>query len=236
MRDIVYVAGHGKLAAKIQGNLVETSLWLKKPVTFVDNWDNVQGRRDDRSQVVLVHCGSGRQFNDIVSFGNTNNVPVIQCSTGITFPEDFAANLAIPFIEAPNLSIPMIKFLYLIEEIGPLFHDSGITITESHQKSKVTLAGTALEMAKLLGIEQSKIKSIRDEDTQENLLGISKEHLGQHALHLIEISDGECVITLKTEVHGLNTYVEGLVKIISIIGKLPPGFTRLTDLVRRRLI
>ncbi len=236
MRDRVYVVGHGKLASRIQSDLSKTAQQLQSPLAFVGNWDNLLTKENDTSRMVLAHCGSGRQLYDVLEYCNTNRIPLIQCSTGISYPDGFTSETAFPLIEAPNLSIPIIKFLYLLEEMEPLFREYDISITESHQKAKTSLPGTAMEMARLLGVEESHVKSIRDEDIQKNSLGIPQEHLSQHALHIIEILADECIITLRTEVHGLETYLTGFVRIIQGIDRVPPGRHKLTDLIRQRVI
>ena len=235
MRDFVYVAGHGKLASKIEHDFLETSHRLKSPVMLVDNWDNLSGIKSKVIQNVIVHCGSGRQLPDVLTYCNTNHVPLIQCSTGITYPSNFTNKLEFILVEAPNLSIPIIKFLYLMEAMGPQFHGYDISITESHQSTKKSVPGTALEIARLLGVEQSHIKSIRDVEVQRNELGIPEENLSQHAIHVIDIFGDGCDITLRTKVYGLDTYLAGLVKIVYAIDRLSPGRHKLTDLVRQHV-
>ena len=236
MREKVYVVGHGKLASRIQDHILEISQQLKSTIKLVENWDNLSAKENDTSKAVLVHCGSGRQLNDALKYCRTNRIPFIQCSTGITYPDDFTSETEFVLIDAPNLSIPIIKFLYLLEEMGPLFREYYVSITESHQKTKTSLPGTAVEMARLLGVDRSQIKSIRDEGIQEKILGIPQEYLKQHALHIIDIQADKCEITLRTEVHGLETYLAGLVRIINNIDCLPPGKHKLIDLIRQHVI
>jgi dihydrodipicolinate reductase len=236
VRDRVYVAGHGRLSSTIQQHLFETAQELGSPLALVDNWDNLPTKENDASRTVLVHAGSGRQLGDVLKCCNANRVPLIQCSTGITYPDDYATETAFPLIDAPNLSIPMIQFLYLLEEVGQLFHGYDISITESHQRAKTSPPGTALEMARLLGVEQSRIQSIRSEDIQRDSLGVPEKYLGQHALHIVEILADGCTITLRTEVRGLEAYLVGLVRILQGMDRLAPGRYGLADLIRQRVI
>ena len=235
MRDFVYVVGHGKLASKIERDFLGTAQRLQCPVTLVANWDNLPSGKGNAFQNVLVHCGSGRQLPDVLTYCSANHVPLIQCSTGITYPSTFTNEPEFALVEAPNLSIPIIKFLYLMEAMGPLFHGYDISITESHQSTKKSVPGTAMEMARLLGVEQSNIKSIRDAGVQRSELGIPEENLGQHAIHIIDIFGDGCEITMRTQVYGLDTYLAGLVKIVHAIDRLSPGRHKLTDLVRQHV-
>src|SRR3989304_9326156 len=152
MRDTVYVVGHGKLASRIERDLSKTGERLHSPFTLVVNWDSTP-RTEDPSRTVLVHCGSGRQLPEALACCHANRVPLIQCATGVTYPTAFASELPFALVEAPNLSISMIKFLYLLEEMGPSFREYEISITESHQSTKTSPPGTALEIARLLGVE-----------------------------------------------------------------------------------
>ena len=200
------------------------------------NWDTSSHKENDVSRRVVVHCGSGQQLYDVLEYCQSNRVPLIQCSTGVTIPDNFASERTFTIIDAPNLSIPIVKFLCMLEETGQLFSEYQISITESHQKTKTTLAGTAAEMAGLLGIDKSEIKSIRDDDIQKNILGIPEEFTRQHALLIVNIKGDECAITLRTEVHGLETYVVGLARLINIIDRLPPGRHALKDLVLQHIV
>jgi len=129
-----------------------------------------------------------------------------------------------------------VKFLYLLEEMGSLYHDSDISITESHQSSKTSLAGTAVEMAESLGVDPRHIDSIRDKDTQKDGLAIPPEYMDQHALHMIDIGTDDCRISFRTEVHDLDTYLTGIVSVLRRIDELSPGRHRSPDLIREKML
>lgn len=236
MRDKVCVAGHGRLAQAVQNGLLTTAYKLETYPASVENYDNLETDKTDSSRMVVIHCGSGRQLPDIIKLCNLNGVPMIQCSTGAVLPDGFLDNIRFTLVNAPNLSIPIIKILYLLEQAGELFREYDISVTESHQSTKTSPPGTAYEISRLLGVNRQEVKSVRDENTQRHVLGIPEEYLSQHALHLIEIKDEGCEITLKTEIHGLDTYLRGLVRIISNIDRLEPGVYGLRDLVRDGVI
>ena len=236
MRDIVYIAGHGKLASAILEHLPEIAQIVPTPIKSVLNWDTSSHKENDVSRRVVVHCGSGQQLDDVLEYCQSNRVPFIQCSTGVTIPDNFTGGMSFTIIDAPNLSIPIVRFLCVLEETGQLFSEYQISITESHQKAKTSIAGTAAEIAASLGVDRSEIKSIREAAIQKNLLNIPEEFISQHALHIIDIVGDKCAITLRTEVHGLETYVVGLARLINIIDRLPPGRHALKDLVLQHIV
>ena len=126
MRDHVYVVGHGRLASKLQADLEAAAQQHNVALTSVQNWDHIPPDIADSSRIVLVHVGSGRQFHDVVAFCGQYHTPLVQCATGIDYPEDLFDGIAFTFVDAPNLSIPIIKLLYVLEKVGPLFREYDI--------------------------------------------------------------------------------------------------------------
>lgn len=236
MRDVVFVAGHGKLATAIQEKIQPFARQAGYEISCVANWDDFEAGKCDMERAVIVHVGSGGQLFEIISCCQNHGIPLIQASTGMKWPEKMSDEIRFILVEAPNLSIPMIKLLYAMEEMGNLFNEYKTSITESHQRTKTSPPGTALEMARSLGVESCEIRSIRDEAVQQNSLGVPEAYLAQHAVHEIGIEGGGCRLSLRTEVYGLDSYVEGLVRILGNIDRLSPGRHRLTDLVRQRAI
>ena len=236
MRDIIYVAGHGKLAKIIHTDLQRIARNHHLDIENVINWDLRPADNEDTSRILCIHAGSGKQYQEMLSFCQNNNTPLFQCATGITYPEELFLNIPFIFVDAPNFSIMIVKFLYMLEELGLLFHEYDISITESHQTAKTSLPGTAREMAKSLGVDPRQIKSIRDKETQRDQSEIPQQHIEQHALHMIDIGSEECKISFKTQIYGLNTYLVGIVKLLQNIDKLSPGKYSLPDLVRKRII
>ena len=235
MRDNIYVAGHGKLATKIQADLQKIAQQHHLTIDNVSNWDHRPTDDTDTSRIVCIHVGSGKQFQEVFSYCQHYHTPLFQCSTGIAYPESLFSNIPFIFIDAPNFSLMIVKFLYMLEEMGSLFHDYDISITESHQSAKTSLPGTAAYLAKLLGVAPRQINSIRDKGIQSDQLKIPRQYLEQHALHIIDIGSNDCRISFKTEIYGLDSYLVGIVKLLQNIDKLSPGKYRLPDLIRDRI-
>ncbi len=228
MKNTIIIVGHGKLANNIKNGILD---YLND--YQVDFWENIDNYLNNK--LIIAHIGSGRQLAKVIEFCNKNKVPLIQGSTGMDIKQN---NYDYTFIDAPNLSILMLKFMYMLKEYGQLYKDYKISITESHQNTKKTVPGTAIEMATSLDINAKEIKSIRNEDEQLNNYGITKEFLSLHAFHNICIQDekGTSRITFKTLVEGHDSYINGLSKIIKSIQNLDHKYYHILDLIELKLI
>ena len=222
----IIIAGHGKLSNSMLKGLPEYICNCK-----VDLWEN--NDRYPLDNKVIVHIGSGRQFGDVIDYCKKNVTPLIQGSTDIT--GDFTDS-AFTYIDAPNFNIIMLKFMHMIKEYGIHFQKNNISITESHQESKKSLPGTAIEFAKSLGLDSEKIKSIRNPLVQEKQYGIPEEHLNLHAFHEINIGDESTSINIKTLVKGHKSYVEGIAAVINTLDKLDNKYYHIMDLIDMKLI
>lgn len=226
MRNVVIIVGHGKLAATIMSGLPG---YLED--FHIDYWESVADYEANR--LIVVHIGSGRQLPDVINFCNANKVPLIQGSTGV---KDVPKECDFTFIDAPNLSLLMLKFMYMLKEYGALFKEYDILITESHQSTKKTVPGTAIEIANSLGVAADKIKSVRDRDEQVNRYGISRDTLSLHAFHSISIQDESTNVTFNTVVEGHDSYIKGLSKIISALHHLDNQYYHILDLIERKYL
>lgn len=226
MIKTVIIAGNGKLSNSILKSLPDYFCDCK-----VDLWENNGLYPHDNK--VIVHIGSGRQFNDVISFCKKNRTPLIQGSTEIT--GDFS-DAEFTYIDSPNFNILMLKFMHMLKVYGIHFQNNNVSITESHQESKKSLPGTAVEFAKSLGVDPEKIISIRNPDVQEKQYNIPAEYLQLHAFHEINIGDGSTSINLKTLVKGHNSYVSGLAAIISSLDNLNNCYYHVMDLLDMKLI
>ncbi len=219
------VIGNGKLADAIMNNYTELS-WSSVIVEkYTENTSADSG-------TVFIHVGSGRQYMESLDLAVSAGSAYIQAATekdiALKVPEDNR----IVFVNSPNLDINIIKFLQWLKFGKDFFQNEKISITESHQESKSSLPGTALKMCSILGIDESKLVSIRDCKTQK-VIGI--RNLPVHAYHRIEIGSSGSIIALETKIEGLLTYVKGLVKIVQIIPKIQPGNYEIEDLVSYNL-
>lgn len=236
MRDLVYVVGHGKLASKIQNELLEIARKHHVPIKSVDNWDNFSILHTDFSRTVFFHAGSGKQLRDVLACCQNHQIPLIQTSTGMIYPENLSRDIKFVLVEAPNLSIPVIKFMSLLEKMGTIFREYDISIIESHQEKKRSIPVATLTMAKSLTLNHSQIASVRDKQRQQLDLGIPSEYLDQHSLHIIDITADKCKISLKTEVYGLETCLLGLISLVRCLEKMSPGKYKLEELIQQNLL
>lgn len=222
---IVALAGSGKLAEAIRQN-------LKKylPDYSVLGWEDVS--RHEQNPPVIVHVGSGRQLDEIINYCSKNHIILIQGSTGLEYKyeNDFT------FINAPNLNILMLKFMHMLNKFGSHFAEDKIEITESHQHVKTSTPGTAVAIAKYLGVTPDKIKSIRNADEQLHEFKISPAHLDKHAMHIIKITDHDSTISMRTDVTGHESYVSGLAKIITASASLEKRYYDVVELIEMNFL
>lgn len=184
---------------------------------------------------IVLHAGSGRELPTVVAKCNELSIPVIQASTGID-NSYLPTPLKIAIIDAPNLAIPIVKFMYALEQIAPLFREYEILISESHQASKKTIPGTARAFASALGVPDEQIRSVRDVATQQSEFNVPESALKGHAIHRIEIEGQGVHLSLGTRILGRNAYCHGVIALASVIDKVPPGVHRIVDLAQRGLI
>jgi len=226
MNNTVLIAGNGKLADSILDGLPRQLSEYK-----FDSWENHKKYSEDK--LVIIHIGSGRQLAEVISFCEGNEVPLIQASTGMSIErKDFGFT----FIDAPNLNILMLKFMYMLKEYGFLYKDYDVSITESHQHSKKSVAGTAVELASSIGLDSAEIKSIRDQEEQENVYGIPKESLMLHAYHDIRIQDADTSINFQTLVTGHESYISGLSAVIPCLENLESRYYHILELIELKMI
>lgn len=204
----IIIVGSGKLATALL-----TSNREFQPHELVRWETSIQNQRE---KAVLIHAGSGRQFEECVSYCSRTKSVLIQLSTGLDSAKkvyDF------PHISCPNASLLVVKALQMIQETGKYFENYKISIVESHQSTKKTEAGTAFAFARSLNVSEDKVISVRNPEIQRYLIGIPEDFLSQHAYHKITVSDGDNELTIETRAYGHKSYVNGIKKIVEAIIK-----------------
>ena len=227
------VVGHGALAQQLLCDLPTTAARIGYDLQSVAAWDNLDPQDDDGpvQESLIIHVGSGRQLAEVIDFCQSNGVPLLQASTGIDMADLLPSLLAFAVVEASNLAIPIVKLLHMMRTSGHLFRSYDVSIVESHQQAKRSVAGTALELARALGKRPEDVLSIRDPKLQHTAFDIPPDHLRRHALHILKITDGDCHVTLRTEVQGLDPYVRGVLAIAENVDTLAPARYKVTDLI-----
>lgn len=223
----VLVAGSGKLANAILGSKVSIDS------CEILKWEPQHATLSEKA--ILVHAGSGRQLADCLAFCARTNSVFIELSTG---QETERIDPSFPLIICPNTSILLLKTLNLLKIGGHYFDKYDISITESHQASKITEPGTAYSFAHSLNVPIEQIKSVRVPDIQLNTIGIPAEYLDKHAYHKIVIKDGTDEVTIETKVLGHASYANGVRKIIESVLLFPLENKRYTvlDLISSNML
>ncbi len=148
----LYVVGSGALAQEIRSACAEAGDGALK-------WHK---RAQWSYGAIVVHTGSGREFEAACRWCTTYRVPMIQAATGIDAHEPQTPRF--PFVKAPNLAAEVVVFMDHIMPAALALLDLGMVpeLTESHQASKTSVAGTAQAIARPLGLSSNDITSFRD--------------------------------------------------------------------------
>ena len=208
------VVGQGKLANAIISTLPE----LDRNSGIFNNIQTYGDQTNLATPAIIVHVGSGRQYQECLTMALKHRCIFIQAATEKDIPMKPPTPGEIIFINAPNLDLRLIKLFYWLKLGSDLFQQDEITITESHQATKTSIPGTAYRMCDILGIDHSNVASIRDPDLQREL---QIKTLDQHAYHQLLIGSGESQIKIETKIEGSASYVKGLYEILNSIPKTP---------------
>jgi dihydrodipicolinate reductase len=201
----VLIVGSGKLATELLSGLSLT------PPLVLGRWSKDSA---PKAPSVVVHAGSGREIDEVISYCSETGSTLIELSTGSKLE---AAAPAFPVVLCPNVNILMLKFMAMVARSGSLFKGYPISITESHQAEKRSAPGTAIAIAESLGLSAGDVVSVRDPEVQRSVLQIPAEHLARHAAHSIVIEDGACRISLETRVYGASPYADGVTRIVAAV-------------------
>lgn len=201
----VLIAGTGKLATELLNSLNVDCCW---PVI---SWAN---ESHNSSKSIVVHAGSGRELAAIAAYCEATQSPLIELATGSNME---STPHAFPVVLCPNTNILMLKFMNMLEQCGQMFHGYEIKLIESHQASKSSVPGTAVNIACSLGKSSTDIHSVRDTITQRAELQIPETHLARHAYHQVLIQDGVCSLKLETRVYGEAPYAQGVAQIVEAV-------------------
>ena len=218
----VLVVGRGKLAAELLNGLISPSISRVLP------WSERERLGSERCMV--VHAGSGRERDDAARFCADTGSILLELSTG---GSQLPPAPVFPIIVCPNVNMQMLSFMAMIKQAAGFFKGQHIEITESHQASKRTEPGTAIYLARSLGIPETQIRSVRDPKAQSEILHIPTEFLDRHAYHEVRINNGDVEIRLESRVLGKSAYASGLARIIEVASTcaLQPGVHDVVDVI-----
>lgn len=200
----VLIVGSGKLATEL---LDRPSLGSLK----VRRWSDASATK---GRSIVVHAGSGRELDKVIAHCRETNSPLVELATGSQLD---IASPAFPVVLCPNTNILMLKFMNMLARSGKLFAGYHIEVAESHQAGKRSAPGTAIAIARSLGLSADDVISVRDPEVQSAAWRIPAEHLGRHAAHAVLIEDGACRISLETRVFGASPYADGVARIVSAV-------------------
>ena len=204
----IIVVGNGKLAKSMLAGFSHNNKVIK--------WDEYDKTIFEKG--IVIHTGSGRQLGECIEYCEKSKSVLLELSTGTRIEN---SSHSCPIVICPNTAIPVLRVMQMLRTYGKYFSKYKIRIVESHQKTKKTVAGTAIEMSKSLDHPAEEIESVRDEEMQKNVIRIPEEHLNLHAYHKIMIEDAGCEIKLETKILGHASYVSGVEEIIEMLKQKP---------------
>lgn len=220
-RHDILVVGRGKLAAELLENLEGDA------ISRVLRWE--KRAMAGENPAMVVHAGSGRELPAAIDYCTGRRAVLFELSTaGTPIPE----NLPFPSVVCPNVNLQILRFMAMVKRFGSCFKGCRVQIAESHQASKKTKPGTAIYLARSLGLDESAIESERDPERQLREIGIPREHLGRHAWHRITIAGDGVEIRLETRALGPMSYAGGMAEIVARAAARPlsPGIHDVVEL------
>jgi 4-hydroxy-tetrahydrodipicolinate reductase len=199
-------------------------------------------------------------LQEAVDFSQETGVSLINLSTGLKPQIPDVPNFR--FIEAPNAAIDVVQFMIDLEKDAERFQGWIKTIIEHHQVAKTSLPGTAVEMARMLGVNKDDrvvvsdweaykakhevrthggIISVRDWKGSKAEYQIPDEYQGGYGIHRITLHNPESGVTVErggTQVLGRRAYAEGTYRFVRALeiapDQIPLGVTNVVDFVRNR--
>lgn len=223
----VLIVGRGKLAneliEELRGEAIARTLRWEERAASVSE-----------AQIV-VHAGSGRELPEVIAYCAMTHSMLFELSTA---DSAIPKTVDFPVIICPNVNVQMLRFMAMVRHASRYFKGQAITITESHHATKTSKPGTALYLAKQLGVAESEIRSERNPERQQQLFGIPPEYLGRHAYHNITITSPDAEITLEARVFGKTAYAASLAEIIAMVTQidLKAGCHDIVHLVTNELV
>ena len=116
----------------------------------------------------------------------------------------------------PNSSLEVQEYQQNITKFHENHPDYKVSITEYHQQSKADVSGTAIDIAKQINFDGSKITSVRDDLATQKKFNIPEEFKQAYAIHQITFTNPETNVSqmFEIKVYGRKTYTESIGRII----------------------
>ncbi len=188
---------------------------------------------DEHPGMIAVDFTHPDAVNDNAEFYVGYNIPFVMGTTGgdrdrlMKLVNDHCH----PCVIAPNMSGPIVAFQammeYMKDAFPGVFNGFELSVTESHQSTKVDTSGTAkavtdslLRMGAIGGGTEPIIRMVRDESDQL-AMGVPKIYLDGHGWHEYTLTNPDSHIELRFvhNICGRGTYVEGTVKAVEFLTK-----------------
>jgi dihydrodipicolinate reductase len=198
-------------------------------VMSLSNWHHqMQTMADVKyafEQLVIIDFTLPQAVNSNAAFYCTHQVPFVMGTTGgdreaLMNDTRNAQNFA---VIAPQMGKQVVAFQAMMEHMATTFPGAfagyTLSVTESHQKTKVDTSGTAKAVVaslQQLGVKPFDVESIqkvRTEEEQQSRMKVPEEHLDGHAFHTYHLQspDGTVNFEFQHNVCGRTIYADGTV-------------------------
>ncbi|CAE6855629.1 MULTISPECIES: dihydrodipicolinate reductase C-terminal domain-containing protein [Paraburkholderia] len=201
----IIIVGSGKLATELLSSLKLGDNYQ------IASWAD---RKNINATSIVVHAGSGRELSSVIAYCRATASSLIELATGSGIESE---SHDFPVVLCPNTNVLMLKFMLMLETSSHLFRDYKVSLVESHQASKTSVAGTAVTIAQSIGLTATDIHSVRDPNVQRTELQIPDDQLARHAYHQIRIEADGCKLQLESHVYNESPYADGVSRIIEVV-------------------
>lgn len=192
----IALLGKGKTGGKVLELLLE-----KKISHTVFDSQNQPTKESLTGHDVVVSFLSGEVFKHYMDLLVESKIPVVTGSTGLTWPENFDANLKaknLKWIYATNFSLGMNivqQMILIMSQVDKIFNDYQFSMNEIHHTKKLDApSGTALSWKKWAGHE----------------MNITSERMGDViGIHELALTTPNEKITLRHEALDRKIFAEG---------------------------
>ncbi|CAD7704983.1 unnamed protein product [Ostreobium quekettii] len=222
----------GEPLEKTKGNVVGVSA---VPVNLVGNEekeDVLLKLKDDNPSLIIVDFTLPSAVNGNALLYTSLGIPFVMGTTGgdrQKLMEDVVQSGVYALI-APNMGKQVVAFQAMMEMMAENFPGafSGytLTVTESHQKTKVDTSGTAkavVDSFQRLGLDfdVSQVEKVRDPGEQVSKMGVPEGALAGHAFHTYHLvsPEGSVNFEFQHNVVGRSIYGEGTVDACRFLAK-----------------
>lgn len=199
----VILAGNGRFAKEI------TKYFLKSKIQVSSIEDIKENQKCYENFIIYV--GSERNLEKAQIISRKNKIPIIFLSTNFNIKK-----ISSCIYQTVNSSFEVKSFIDSCLSFYKNNHVELVSITESHQKTKEDISGTAKLLCDEMKASYKLIKSVRN-PSQQLKFGIPEKFLDSHAYHKVTFKNRKDTFDFQITILGKETYIRGIIKIMDLV-------------------